>query len=111
VDLDRFKLINDSLGHHVGDDLLRVMAERFQGVVREHDTVARLGGDEFVLLINGQTGPDSVGTIMEKVLRVVGEPWRSTHGELPISCSIGVALYPDNGDDAETLLKNADSAM
>lgn len=111
IDLDHFKVINDSLGHHVGDELLRTMAERFRRVVREHDTVARLGGDEFVLVINGHASADSVGMMLENVLRVIGEPWRSEHGELQVTSSIGVALYPDDGDDAETLLKNADSAM
>ncbi len=111
VDLDRFKFINDSLGHHVGDELLKVMADRFRTCAREYDTVARLGGDEFVLLINGQGEPDSVGTTMERMLKVISQPWRSAQGEFEITCSIGVALYPDDGSDADTLLKHADSAM
>jgi diguanylate cyclase (GGDEF)-like protein/PAS domain S-box-containing protein len=111
VDLDRFKFINDSLGHHVGDQLLKVMADRFRTCVREHDTVARLGGDEFVLLINGQGEPDAVGATMERMLQVISQPWRSGQGEFEITCSIGVALYPDDGGDADTLLKHADSAM
>jgi len=111
IDLDRFKFINDSLGHHVGDQLLRVMAERFKSCVREFDTVARLGGDEFVLLINGQSGPDSVATVMERVLQVIAAPWRHTRGEFEVTCSVGVAMYPDDGADAATLLKHADSAM
>jgi diguanylate cyclase (GGDEF)-like protein/PAS domain S-box-containing protein len=111
VDLDRFKFINDSLGHHVGDELLKVMADRFRTCAREYDTVARVGGDEFVLLINGQGEPDSVGTTMERMLKVISQPWRSAQGEFEITCSIGVALYPDDGSDAETLLKHADSAM
>ena len=68
VDLDRFKFINDSLGHHVGDELLRAMAERLKASVRESDTVARLGGDEFVLLINGQGDPDAVAVVLERML-------------------------------------------
>jgi diguanylate cyclase (GGDEF)-like protein/PAS domain S-box-containing protein len=112
VDLDRFKFINDSLGHHVGDQLLKVMADRFRSCTREFDTVARLGGDEFVLLINGQGEPDSVGAVMERMLEVISQPWRSAgQGEFEVTCSIGVALYPDDGADAETLLKHADSAM
>jgi diguanylate cyclase (GGDEF)-like protein/PAS domain S-box-containing protein len=111
VDLDRFKFINDSLGHHVGDELLKVMADRFRTCAREYDTVARVGGDEFVLLINGQGEPDSVGTTMERMLKVISQPWRSAQGEFEITCSIGVALYPDDGSDADTLLKHADSAM
>ena len=111
VDLDRFKFINDSLGHHVGDELLKVMADRFRTCAREYDTVARVGGDEFVLLINGQGEPDSVGTTMERMLKVISQPWRSAQGEFEVTCSIGVALYPDDGSDADTLLKHADSAM
>jgi diguanylate cyclase (GGDEF)-like protein/PAS domain S-box-containing protein len=111
IDLDRFKFINDSLGHHVGDQLLRAVAERFKTCVREFDTVARLGGDEFVLLINGESGPDSVATVMERVLATVAEPWRHGTSEFEITCSVGVALYPDDGNDAATLLKHADSAM
>jgi len=111
VDLDRFKFINDSLGHHVGDELLKVMAERFKSCIREYDTIARLGGDEFVLLMNGQGEPDSVGTTMERMLQVISQPWRAAQGEFEVTCSIGVALYPDDGSDADTLLKHADSAM
>jgi diguanylate cyclase (GGDEF)-like protein/PAS domain S-box-containing protein len=111
VDLDRFKFINDSLGHHVGDQLLKAMAERFKACVRDYDTVARLGGDEFVLLINGQGEADAVGTVMERMLDVIAQPWRTAQGEFEVTCSIGVALYPDDGADAPTLLKHADSAM
>jgi diguanylate cyclase (GGDEF)-like protein/PAS domain S-box-containing protein len=111
VDLDRFKYINDSLGHHVGDDLLRVMADRIESCVRDCDTVARLGGDEFVVLITGQTAPDLVRNVVERMLSVVSQPWVSEHGEFNVSCSIGVALFPNDGSDAQTLLKHADSAM
>jgi diguanylate cyclase (GGDEF)-like protein/PAS domain S-box-containing protein len=111
VDLDRFKFINDTLGHHVGDRLLQTMAERFKACVREFDTIARLGGDEFVLLINGQTTPDGVATVMERMLELIAYPWRHGESEFEITCSIGVALYPDDGADADTLLKHADSAM
>src|SRR5882757_649772 len=111
VDLDRFKYINDSLGHHVGDELLKEVAARVQSCVRECDTVARLGGDEFVLLINGHSGPDSVQQIMERMLVTVSQPWIIDQGEYHVSCSIGVALYPEDGEDARTLLKHADSAM
>ena len=111
IDLDRFKYINDSLGHHIGDELLKNMAERFKNCVRECDTVARLGGDEFVLLINEQDGGDSVTAIMERILVEVAKPWVIKQGEFHMTCSIGVALYPDDGKDAQTLLKHADSAM
>jgi diguanylate cyclase (GGDEF)-like protein/PAS domain S-box-containing protein len=111
VDLDRFKYINDSLGHHVGDELLKEVAARVQACVRECDTVARLGGDEFVLLIHGHSGPDSVRSIMESLLTAISQPWTIEQGEFQVSCSIGVALHPEDGEDARTLLKHADSAM
>jgi diguanylate cyclase (GGDEF)-like protein/PAS domain S-box-containing protein len=111
VDLDRFKFINDSLGHHVGDELLKAVAARLKTCVRECDTVARLGGDEFVLLINGHTGPEHVRQMMEQMLAAVAQPWVIQQGEFLISCSIGVALHPDDGEAALTLLKHADSAM
>ncbi|MDB6090588.1 MAG: diguanylate cyclase [Gammaproteobacteria bacterium] len=111
VDLDRFKFINDSLGHHVGDELLKEVAERLQSCVRECDTVARLGGDEFVLLINGHSGLESVRQVMERMLSAVSQPWTIEQGEFTVSCSIGVALHPEDGEEARTLLKHADSAM
>jgi diguanylate cyclase (GGDEF)-like protein/PAS domain S-box-containing protein len=111
VDLDRFKYINDSLGHHVGDELLRAMAERLKATVRESDTVARLGGDEFVLLINGHGDPETVATVLERMLSDISQPWTIPQGDFNVTCSIGVALYPDDGTAGETLLKHADSAM
>ena len=111
VDLDRFKFINDGLGHHVGDELLRAMAERLRSSVREGDTVARLGGDEFVLLINGQRDPDAVALVLERMLEAISQPWASPQGDFNVTCSMGVALYPDDGTNAETLLKHADQAM
>ena len=111
VDLDRFKFINDSLGHHLGDELLKSVAARLKSCVRECDTVARLGGDEFVLLINGHTGPEYIRQLMERMLSAVSQPWVIEQGEFLVSCSIGVAIHPDDGDEALTLLKHADSAM
>jgi diguanylate cyclase (GGDEF)-like protein/PAS domain S-box-containing protein len=111
VDLDRFKFINDSLGHHVGDELLKAVAVRLKSCVRDCDTVARLGGDEFVLLINGHTGPEYVRQLMDEMLAAVAQPWVIEQGEFLVSCSIGVALHPDDGEEALTLLKHADSAM
>jgi diguanylate cyclase (GGDEF)-like protein/PAS domain S-box-containing protein len=111
VDLDRFKYVNDTLGHDVGDRLLQVMAERFTSAVATSDTVARLGGDEFVLLLHGQAGPDTVTTILERLLPAISAPLRYGQSDLEVTCSIGVALYPDDGSDPATLLKHADSAM
>ena len=111
VDLDHFKYINDSLGHQIGDELLKVMAERLRSCVREWDTVARLGGDEFVLIYHGQSGPDEVRHVGERVLKVLAEPWLIEHGEFHVSSSVGVAVFPTDGTDTETLLKNADAAM
>ncbi len=111
VDVDRFKFINDSLGHHLGDELLKSVAARIKSCVRDCDTVARHGGDEFVLLINGHTGPENVRQLMDKILSTVAQPWLTEQGEFLVSCSIGVALYPDDGEQALTLLKHADSAM
>jgi predicted signal transduction protein with EAL and GGDEF domain len=95
----------------VGDELLKEVAARLLSCVRECDTVARRGGDEFVLLINGHPGPDAVQQIMERMLAAVSRPWIIEQGEFQVSCSIGVALHPEDGEDARTLLKHADSAM
>ena len=111
VDLDRFKYVNDTLGHDVGDRLLQVMAERLTAAVAESDTVARLGGDEFVLLLHGHAGPDTVAAVLERLLPTVAAPLRYGQNDLDVTCSIGVALYPDDGTDSATLLKHADSAM
>jgi diguanylate cyclase (GGDEF)-like protein/PAS domain S-box-containing protein len=112
IDLDRFKFINDSLGHHIGDELLKCIADRLISCVRDIDTVARLGGDEFVLLISDQAGrPDSLAKMMERVLAVVAEPWIIEQGEFNVTASVGVARYPEDGADAQTLLKHADTAM
>ncbi|HTY93748.1 MAG TPA: EAL domain-containing protein [Steroidobacteraceae bacterium] len=111
IDLDRFKFINDSLGHHVGDELLKTMAARFHACVQERDTVARLGGDEFVLLLNSPGSADEVRLVLERMLSAVTQPWMTDHGEYQVTCSIGIALYPEDGVDAQTLLKHADSAM
>ena len=111
VDLDRFKFINDSLGHHIGDRLLKTMADRLESCVRDCDTVARLGGDEFVVLVTGQAAPDQVRAVVERMLAVVSQPWIIEQGEFNVSCSVGVALFPNDGTDAQTLLKHADSAM
>ncbi|MDQ2101508.1 bifunctional diguanylate cyclase/phosphodiesterase [Azospirillum isscasi] len=111
VDLDRFKTINDSLGHGVGDRLLRAVGARLLETVRASDTVSRQGGDEFVILLNDLDGPDAACSVARKVLRAMAEPFPVDGHELPISPSIGIALYPDDAPSIDSLLKCADMAM
>jgi len=111
VDLDRFKTINDSLGHQIGDKLLREVGTRLLSTVRASDTVSRQGGDEFIILISDMDSPDAGGTVARKVLRTLSEPFPIDGHELQITPSIGVAIYPDDGTGIDALLKNADMAM
>jgi diguanylate cyclase (GGDEF)-like protein len=111
VDLDQFKMINDSMGHHIGDELLVTMAERLATCVRDSDTVVRLGGDEFVLLITGLQKVEDVTQSMQRVLGAIAQPFVINGWDYAVSCSIGVSIYPDDGSDYNTLMKNADSAM
>lgn len=110
-DLDRFKNVNDSMGHDKGDELLKVAATRLKRCIRDTDTLARLGGDEFTLLLNGVTGPEDAEVIAERVVSAFRDPINLDGQEVFLSASVGVALYPDDGLDAQTLLKNADTAM
>src|SRR5262249_52979574 len=112
IDLDHFKLVNDSLGHGAGDRLLRIVAERMVGCVRATDTVVRLGGDEFVvLLIDAGEIPVAVAHVLDKLRAAIAEPIAIEGDRIRITASVGVAAYPDDGADAETLLRNADMAM
>ncbi|WP_144109766.1 EAL domain-containing protein [Paraburkholderia sp. BCC1886] len=112
IDLDRFKNINDSLGHHIGDKLLRSVAGRLVQAVRSHDTVSRLGGDEFTVILDGVSdAADVARTIRDRLMPLVRQPHELGETALPVSCSVGVALFPDNGEDIETLMQNADAAM
>ncbi len=111
LDLDRFKDINDTLGHTMGDQLLRDVANRLKGCIREEDTIARFAGDEFTLLLLGITEAEHVRNIAQKILDAVKQPLMLGGHELSITTSIGIAIYPGNGEDVETLLKNADTAM
>jgi diguanylate cyclase (GGDEF)-like protein/PAS domain S-box-containing protein len=111
LDLDRFKVINDSLGHGVGDRLLQSVSERLLGALREGDTVARLGGDEFTLLLPAVHRAVDVAKVAEKLLEALREPFPVDGQELFVTGSVGIALYPDDGLDPETLIKNADAAM
>ena len=111
IDLDRFKNINDSLGHQTGDQLLRVMSERLGRAVRGSDTVARMGGDEFVILLPDLNGKLEIEAIIKKLQTSIYAPCPVGESDLHVTPSIGVAFYPDDGADLSTLLKNADVAM
>ena len=111
IDLDHFKLINDTFGHNHGDQLLQTVAHRMQACLRETDTVARLGGDEFVLLLCGDGRGEALSQVTQRVLKAIALPWRIEQRELSVSCSIGVSVFPRDGRDVQTLLKNADTAM
>jgi diguanylate cyclase (GGDEF)-like protein/PAS domain S-box-containing protein len=111
LDLDRFKVINDSLGHTVGDELLRRVAERLRACIRAGDTVARLGGDEFVILVTRISSDADADTIAQKILAAVRLPFGVGQRDFFLSTSVGVSLYPTDGIDAETLIQNADTAM
>ena len=111
IDLDRFKVINDTLGHHVGDELLIEVGRRLRGCVRESDVVARLGGDEFVIMLSGVDHTRSVALVAEKLVFSVGQSYLIGGFDLYTSPSIGVAIFPNDGIDGEILMKNADAAM
>ncbi len=111
LDLDRFKVINDSLGHDVGDAVLVAVAERLRGVLREEDTLARFGGDEFSLLLTETELTRGPLAVANKVLTVLSEPVHIGRRALDVGASIGIAVYPGDGTDQRTLLKNSDAAM
>jgi diguanylate cyclase (GGDEF)-like protein/PAS domain S-box-containing protein len=111
IDLDNFKLINDSLGHETGDNLLKAMSERMSENVRGSDTVARLSGDEFVILLRNEKGEEEVNGAVQRIIRAICRPWRNQGQEIVVTCSAGISLYPRDSDDPSTLLKNADAAM
>ncbi|HIE17492.1 MAG TPA: GGDEF domain-containing protein [Dehalococcoidia bacterium] len=111
LDLDRFKDVNDTLGHSVGDNLLKAVAERLQSLVRKTDTVARLGGDEFVLVLPQISQLEDAIKIAQKVLKAIRKPFTLNGYDLCITTSIGIAVYPEDGKDVDALLKNADIAM
>jgi diguanylate cyclase (GGDEF)-like protein/PAS domain S-box-containing protein len=111
IDLDRFKFINDSLGHHTGDLLLQAVTQRLTECVREGDTVARMGGDEFTILLPDVDGAPDAADVAQRLLNALLSPFLIGSSELFVSTSIGISMYPTDGDDAETLLKHADTAM
>ncbi len=111
LDLDRFKNINDSLGHPVGDAVLLNVAERLTNLVRKEDTVARLGGDEFILLVESVTDAQDVAQLAQKIIQTFNRPFHIKGHELHITVSAGISLYPRDGEDNATLIRNADAAM
>ncbi len=111
LDLDRFKVVNDSLGHSVGDILLKRVSERLRECLRESDTLARLGGDEFTVLLPEIAEVEDAKTVAEKVVNAIKGPFYVNEHELHVTVSIGISVYPDDGDDAETLIKHSDVAM
>jgi diguanylate cyclase (GGDEF)-like protein/PAS domain S-box-containing protein len=111
VDLDHFKVVNDTLGHDAGDALLKGMADRMAGCVRGSDTVARPGGDEFVLVICGEPDEAALVYTLERIRKAVAEPWSSQGRSMLVTCSIGAAVFPRDGIDDAALLKSADVAM
>ncbi len=111
IDLDSFKEINDSMGHEVGDIVLKEVARRLSATVRETDTVSRMGGDEFVVLVPGVDGKNDLVTLAEKLLVIVSEPIHYLKHELIVTPSIGIAVYPTHGEDVDTLMRRADIAM
>jgi diguanylate cyclase (GGDEF)-like protein/PAS domain S-box-containing protein len=111
LDLDNFKLVNDTLGHRMGDELLKEIGRRLRARVREDDTVARLGGDEFVLVLNDQPDKESVTQAVHRIIEALARPIVLNGQDLIGTCSIGISLFPGDGADGDTLLKNADAAM
>jgi diguanylate cyclase (GGDEF)-like protein/PAS domain S-box-containing protein len=111
LDLDRFKEINDTLGHSAGDALLQEVGQRLRSALRETDTVARISGDEFTLILCGMEHEGDSRTVARKVLAAFDRPFQLPDRELRVSASIGIACFPDHGDDAETLMRHADTAL
>ncbi len=111
LDLDRFKYVNDTYGHSIGDLLLKKVADRLKGCVRKEDTVARLGGDEFVVILRQLDKPGSAARMAQKIIKRITHPIRIQEKELFVGASVGISMCPQDGCDMETLMKNADMAM
>lgn len=111
LDLDRFKIINDTLGHAVGDDLLRLVASRLQATLRETDTVARIGGDEFIILLANTAQSDDISQLADKIMKSLARPFQLGEHELFVTASLGGCVFPEDGPDTESMMKKADIAM
>ena len=111
IDIDRLKIVNDSLGHNFGDQLLKIISERIRSCVKQSDTCARLGGDEFVIVLPNTSQNDDFVRLTDRLFNAIAEPLKISDQELSISCSMGCSFYPRDGSDAVSLLKNADVAM
>jgi diguanylate cyclase (GGDEF)-like protein len=111
MDLDRFKPVNDTLGHDVGDLVLKEIAQRLLASVRESDTIARIGGDEFVVLLPSIESRQDASTVAEKIRAALALPFLASGHTINIGCSVGIAVYPEHGADEISLMKNADVAM
>jgi diguanylate cyclase (GGDEF)-like protein/PAS domain S-box-containing protein len=111
VDLDRFKLINDTLGHEIGDKLLKMVAERMRAAVRQSDIVSRVGGDEFVILLSRIQAPSDAARVAENIIAILSQPYHIGQHELIVTASVGISLYPHGGKDVSSLLRSADAAM
>ena len=111
IDLDRFKTINDSLGHAAGDELLRLVANRLQQLMRKGDTLARIGGDEFVVVLESLRVPEDAGAVAQKIIAALSEPYTIAGNTLTTSASIGISVFPGDAPDGLTLVRNADMAM
>src|SRR5690606_22559365 len=111
MDVDRFKNINDTLGHDVGDQLLREVSERLAASVRESDTVGRLGGDEFAIVLANLSSREDAGRVAKKIMQKFHRPFRLSGSEIFVTSSIGITIYPDDATEQDALLRNADAAM
>ena len=111
MDLDKFKSVNDGYGHEYGDLVLQECANRLKHIMRESDTISRFGGDEFIILIEENPTPEELAIIADRVIHAISEPYHIKGKTFNLSCSIGIGIFPEDGDSCETLLKNTDSAM
>jgi two-component system cell cycle response regulator len=111
LDLDGFKQINDTSGHSVGDDVLKIVARRLESVVREEDTVARVGGDEFMIALWQVANANDIATVTAKLVEIVSQPYLIEERRVTVTTSAGVGIYPGHGEDADSLMKSADAAL